>query len=279
MNKIYEIAQQYAEVKNIPIEAFMHEYNTEYIGEVRKTAEKLVDRCFKESKTIKNIDLDNPPNAQVLFDMVIKEGEYLCVAKSIFEEEYKKYIEKKKKEKSAPFFFPRLPDFNELLKPSMPDLSKMMSREDMEKERIKLEKYSNYKDYINVKEAEIDNYKDIITKKEKLLELSQEIPNLKTNLYLLFIFSLLGVFLPLYMLILDEKTMIENRFLILFLMFIGWLFIVINIRLEIQWLINANPLKSNVNQSNQSQNSHESINDQHNINPTKITGLNESEQN
>lgn len=242
LDKIYEIAKEYEELKNIPIEVFKHEYDDKYLVEVRKTAEELVDQCFKNSSAIKHIDIDNPPDAQSLYGTVTKEEKkYKFMNSSIFGEKYKKYIKTKKKERGTVSYFASLPNYQEMFK--MPDTSGIVSMGFIENQRIKLKRYSNYKDEVATKNAEMFYYNELIKEKEKLLKFNKEIPNLKSNIILLFIFSLVGVFLPLSMLLLDDKTMLEYRFHTLLLIFIGWLLIVNNLRSEIWGLIGNNSKK------------------------------------
>lgn len=120
-----------------------------------------------------------------------------------------------------------------------PPLPKMMSREDIENDRIKLENYSRYKEEISIKKVELEFYKDIVASKENML-INSDIMSLKNNLLLLFVFSLLGLFLPLFMLLLDYETMIKYRGVTFFLIFAGWLLIVFNLKTEIWKLFDKN---------------------------------------
>jgi hypothetical protein len=230
LDKVYEIAKQSTETKNITKKAFEHEYNEEYLAEVRKTAEELVDECFNNSDAIEHIDVSNPPDAQTLYDTVTKEKKYRFMSKSIFEKKYKKFIEKRKKERSFSIF-DTLQNYKDVF--SLSSSRPVISRHNIENGRLRLEKYSSYKDEVAIKKAEILYYEQIIIEKEKLLEFNEELPSLKNNIISLFIFSVLGVFLPLYMLLLDNDTMLEYRFFILILIFIGWVLILYNLGLEI----------------------------------------------
>jgi len=234
LDRVYEIAQDYDEVKNISIEAFEHEYNDEYLAEVRKAAEELVNECFEDSYEIKNIDMHDPPDAQSLYNTIIENEEYEFMNWPIFEDKYKKYLKKKKKDGG---FLSVISSLNSLNTFKVPNIPVMQSKDFFEEERIKLEKYSNYKDDVATKKTEVFYYNEIIKEKEKLLEFNNEIPGLKNTFILLFEFSVLGVFLPLFMLLFDDNIMIEYRPLTLILIFIGWLLIVRHLGLEILGLI------------------------------------------
>lgn len=234
LDRVYEIAQKYDEVKNISIEAFKHEYNDEYLAEVRKAAEELVNECFEDSYEIKHIDMHDPPDVQSLYNTIIQNEEYEFMNWPIFEEKYKEYIEKKKKEGGLLSVLTSLNSLNAL---KVPNISVMPSKDFFERNRIRLEKYSNYKDDVVTKKTEMFYYNEIVKEKEKLLEFNNEIPGLKNTFILLLAFSVLGVFLPLFMLLFDNNTMIEYRPLTLSLMFIGWLLIVRHLGLEILGLI------------------------------------------
>lgn len=234
LDRIYEMAQEFDEVKNISIEAFEHEYNDEYFAEVKKAAEELVNECFEDSYEIKHIDMHDPPDAQSLYNTIIETKEYEFMNWPIFEDKYKEHLKKKKKEGGFLSIITSLNSLNTFKVPNIPVVS---SEDFFEKERIRLEKYSNYKDDVATKKTELFYYNKIITEKEKLLEFNNEIPGLKNTFILLFEFSVLGVFLPLCMLLFDDNTMIKYRPLTLILMFIGWLLIVRHLGLEILGLI------------------------------------------
>ncbi|WP_155395349.1 hypothetical protein [Methanosarcina mazei] len=240
LETVYKKSILVEELKNISKEAFEQEYNDNYLEEVREAAEELVDSYLKDS--LRSIDLKNPTDPKLLYDKAIKDDEYKLMNRSIFEERYNIFLEVKKKEakrQKNPFFGLALTqpiNYESLMTPPLP---KMMSREDIENDRIKLENYSRYKEEISIKKVELEFYKDIVASKENML-INSDIMSLKNNLLLLFVFSLLGLFLPLFMLLLDYETMIKYRGVTFFLIFAGWLLIVFNLKTEIWKLFDKN---------------------------------------
>jgi hypothetical protein len=57
------------------------------------------------------------------------------------------------------------------------------------------------------------------------VDLDIEYEYIKKNLALLFVFSIVGVFLPLYMLLLDQETMIYYRLPTLISILVGWMLV------------------------------------------------------
>lgn len=243
LDTLYEGAILEGELKNISKETFKQEYNDNYLEKVREAAEELVDSYLEDS--LGSIDLKNPPDPKLLYNKAIKDDEYKLMNKSIFEKKYNIFLETKKKEakrQKNPLFGFALPqsiNYESLMKNSSVMPAVMISREEIENDRIKLENYSRYKEEIATKRIELAFYQDVITSKEQIL-INNDIPSLKNNLLLLFIFSLLGLFLPLFMLLLDYETMIKYRGFTFFLIFTGWLLIVFNLKTEIWKLFDNN---------------------------------------
>lgn len=243
LDTLYEGAILEGELKNISKETFKQEYNDNYLEKVREAAEELVDSYLEDS--LGSIDLKNPPDPKLLYNKAIKDDEYKLMNKSIFEKKYNIFLETKKKEakrQKNPLFGFALPqsiNYESLMKNSSVMPAVMISREEIENDRIKLENYSRYKEEIATKRIELAFYQDVIMSKEQIL-INNDIPSLKNNLLLLFIFSLLGLFLPLFMLLLDYETMIKYRGFTFFLIFTGWLLIVFNLKTEIWKLFDNN---------------------------------------
>lgn len=243
LDTLYEGATLAGELKNISKETFKQEYNDNYLEKVREAAEELVDSYLEDS--LGSIDLKNPPDPKLLYNEAIKDDEYKFMNESIFEKKYNIFLETKKKEaksqKNSLFglALSRSINYESLMKKSAVMPAVMISREEIENDRIKLENYSRYKEEIATKKIELAFYQDIITSKEQIL-INNDIPSLKNNLLLLFIFSLLGLFLPLFMLLLDYETMIKYRGFTFFLILAGWLLIVFNLKTEIWKLFDKN---------------------------------------
>ena len=61
-------------------------------------------------------------------------------------------------------------------------------------------------------------------KKNKVTPI-QEIMNLRDNLGTLFLFSLLGIFLPLFMMLLDYEKMMQYRSITYIIILVGWMLV------------------------------------------------------
>jgi hypothetical protein len=231
LEKIYEIAQKDDDVKNISIEVFEHEYNEDYLAKVREAHEKLVDK-FLKSLEKEPIDRYKLSDAQFLYndnENDTEHEEYQLMNWSIFRKKYEEYIKMKMNKN-----FPSVYSNEDIDQESNVSTT---NADFIENERINFKKCLNYKDEIDTKKTELLYYSKIIQEKQNLLGFNNEIPGLKNTFILLFAFSVLGVFLPLFMLLFDDNTMIEYRPHTLILMFIGWLLIVRHLGLEIRGLM------------------------------------------
>lgn len=99
--------------------------------------------------------------------------------------------------------------------------------------RTKLAKYWEYENEITTKEGEILFLENVLKYKEEQLSSNKDINDSKKHLVNLAIFSVFGIFLPLFMMLLDFELMMEYRFLVLCAIGLGWLLIIITLGYEI----------------------------------------------
>ena len=101
---------------------------------------------------------------------------------------------------------------------------------------IKWDRYRKYNDEINSIYAEIKYLENIIKNKENELNVEKAGMDLKKTFIYLAGFSILGVFLPLFMLTLNHEIMFSSRFVILGIVLLGWLGILLYLINEISLL-------------------------------------------
>ena len=118
----------------------------------------------------------------------------------------------------------------------IPDLeyTNIIERTASSSTKLNLENYRKYKNEIVAKNGEILFFENLLRYKNEQLESNKEFIDLKNYFRTLFIFSILGVFLPLFMLLLDYNIMIRFRFHTFFLILLGWLIILISLNVEIK---------------------------------------------
>jgi len=97
----------------------------------------------------------------------------------------------------------------------------------------KLEKYRKYKEEIKTKNGQLLFFQNHLEYKKIQMESNKDSFKLSFHLGSLLLFSILGVFLPLLMLLLDNNIMIRFRFWIFLLILVGWLAIICSIYFEI----------------------------------------------
>jgi hypothetical protein len=110
-------------------------------------------------------------------------------------------------------------------------------RSDILKTDFKDERYEQFKDEVNDKMTEIQVCQNILDQQLSLLHNNENIPSMKMNIVVLFIFSIIGVFVPLGMLLFDRDTMIEWRAFIFILILLAWFGVVWSIFREIWKLL------------------------------------------
>lgn len=99
---------------------------------------------------------------------------------------------------------------------------------------LKLEKYEKCENDKNIKMNELFFINDVLENKSNQLLSNKDILDSKKLLISLAIFSVLGVFLPLAIMLLDFDIMVELRSITFFLIFIGWAYILFALGCEIR---------------------------------------------
>lgn len=99
--------------------------------------------------------------------------------------------------------------------------------------KSKLEKYRKYIEGIKTKNGELLFYQNHLEYKKNQMESNKDSFKLTFHLGSLLLFSMLGVFLPLLMLLLDYNIMIRFMFWIFLLILLGWLTIIFTLYFEI----------------------------------------------
>lgn len=90
-------------------------------------------------------------------------------------------------------------------------------------EQIKYQKYQKYKEDITEKKAEVAFYTNLLMDKKRIRSSeSQEIMSIRDYLSILFLFSLVGIFLPLFMMLWSYETMMHFRTITYIAIFLGW---------------------------------------------------------
>ncbi|HJH30109.1 MAG TPA: hypothetical protein C5S51_10565 [Methanosarcinaceae archaeon] len=98
---------------------------------------------------------------------------------------------------------------------------------------LKLTKYREYENDISTKKGEVLFLDNVLKYKEEQLSSNKDVLDSKKHLINLSIFSLVGIFLPLFMMLLDYDIMIKWRYLIFSLICAGWFFIIVTLGFEI----------------------------------------------
>jgi len=231
---LYKIAESEKDYQDINKEILGKKYTDSYLEKIRKYNENLVDEFIKSHflkfGVLKSLSIDD------LHKSAIEEDKYKYISKSILETKYKEYLDsigvnvgKTSQERIMQLTYSTLFDgFNVLPSPVIesyisPEISKR-----------KWYKYGNYKEEINIKKGELTYLNNLLLYKKDQVESNKDFLNLKGYIRTLVIFSIVGVFIPLFMLLLDYNIMIKFRFVTFFLILVGWLFIIINLSGEIR---------------------------------------------
>lgn len=98
---------------------------------------------------------------------------------------------------------------------------------------LRLEEYRNYMRMIENKKRELLSLENTLLYKTDQVESNNEFLDLRKYFTNLILFSILGVFVPLFMMLFDYDTMVRFRLISYFLIVIGWTFILISLYGEI----------------------------------------------
>ena len=223
----YKIAERKNDYQDINKEILTEKYDVSYLEKIRKYNEKLVDIFLEIKRSInpKFLSFDD------LYKSAIEEYGYKYINKSTLKKKYPEYLDSLK-----------LKDRWEILQRSMiPDPfikpSPVIEPSPVIDPKIsirKWDKYRNYNEEIITKKGELTYLNNLLLYKKDQVESNKDFLNLKGYIRNLVIFSILGVFIPLFMLLLDYNIMIRFRFVTFFLILAGWLFIIINLSGEIR---------------------------------------------
>jgi len=98
----------------------------------------------------------------------------------------------------------------------------------------KLTKYREYDDVIISKKGEQLFLNNLLTYKKEQVITKEDFSNSKVHFINLVIFSIIGVFAPLFMMLLDFETMIKYRVAVFILILCGWVIILYSLISEIK---------------------------------------------
>ena len=98
---------------------------------------------------------------------------------------------------------------------------------------LRLEEYRNYKKEIENKNRVLLSLENTLLYKTDQVESNNEFLDLRKYFMNLILFSILGVFVPLFMMLFDYDIMVRFRLISYFLIVIGWTFILISLYGEI----------------------------------------------
>ena len=237
-----KLINQKSIIKNTENQIMENKAKIEFLKESIKDKEAWVENIDKKAdlENIKDflkeiredIDPDNPPSVDDLIKLA-KESEnknFHNLNKKMLEKSYnERYLEnirKRQVKRNLPFEMGSS-DFLEIITPINPQISGM-----------KWDRYRRYNDEISATQSEIKYLENLIQTKEKELSIEKSGMDLKKTFLYLAGFSLLGVFLPLFMLSLNVGTMFSYRFIILGIVLLGWIGMLIYLINEISLLKN-----------------------------------------
>lgn len=115
---------------------------------------------------------------------------------------------------------------------------------DKEDEWAKYQIYQKYQQDVIEKKAERSFYRTLLTNKHRIVSSEdQEIMGIRDYLFVLFLFSLTGIFLPLLMMLWSYETMMQYRTITYFLILCGWLMIIGQLYFSVVNLLKNNNLQ------------------------------------
>ena len=227
---IYDIAQKDKKYTYINKEILKREYNEEYLCKAKRELERLIDDFLEDLDSSGLINI-HKQDADTIFQEIKKnpqEAKYATIIEkeSIIKKRYEKYREEKI---GAEIIIGSC---------SIPNLGKKIKfLPSIEKVSLRNDRYIQYKDELATKKAEISQYDYLLKHQLSLLAANLEIPSMKWSFILLFIFSLAGVFFPLFMMLFDSDTMIKFRVHTFLIILLGWHLVIANLGKEIFDLI------------------------------------------
>lgn len=234
-----KLINQKSIIKNTENQIIENRAKIDFLKESIKDKEEWVKKIDEEEdlenikdflKEIRDyIDPDNPPSVDDLMKLAkeLENKNFHNLNKNMleksFNEEYLEGVRERQAKRSLPFGT-GLIDLPEIIMPINPQIS-----------RIKWDRYRRYNDEISTTYSEIKYLENLIKTKENELEIETAGMDLKKTFIYLAIFSILGVFLPLFMLSLDAEIMFSFRFIILGVVLLGWVGILVHLINEISF--------------------------------------------
>lgn len=222
-----EIGETETRIKYVADEIFRKE---EWVNEIDlETDNKLVDEFLDRILSMPIIDPLDPPSLESLYEVARNRTEYQDINKEILGKKYgADYLEKIKKYKANQKAIE-----SGYISPVAPSISSPLNLEPIKR---KWDKYDDYKGVINTKKGELTYLNELLLYKKDQVESNKVFINLRDHIINLVIFSMVGVFVPLFMLRLDYNIMFKLRFVTFFLILAGWLHIAIKLYRETQTL-------------------------------------------
>jgi len=214
-------------IKNIENQLTEYKARINFLKENIKSKEEWVRRIDEEEdlKNVKDflseirdeIDVDNPPSVDELIKIAEKSDNEDFhnlnreMLKQSYNDKYFESIRERQARRRLPFGM-GLIGIPEIITPINPQIS-----------RMKWDRYRRYNDEISTTYSEIKYLENLIKTKENELDIETAGMDLKKTFIYLAVFSILGVFLPLFMLSLNAETMFSFRFIILGIVLLGWI--------------------------------------------------------
>ena len=220
-----KIAKSDTDYQNLNIKVLYEKYNDSYLDKVRGFNEELTNHIF--NLAIANTHGESL-NIDYFCESAFKKYGYEYIDKSTFKKKYSEFLD-----------ITSSKSMSDLLRDGSVDLLPTFDETpylniDSEIEKREENKYRNYKEEINKKEGELSYLNNLLIYKKDQVKSNKDLLNLKKYIKTLVLFSLLGVFIPLLMLLLDSNLMIKLRFVTFVLILSGWFYIIFNLSSEIK---------------------------------------------
>ena len=238
-----KLISQKSIIKNIETQIIESRAKIEFLKEGIKEKETWVEKIDEEDnlKDIKNfleemedeINIDNPPNIDELIEIAKKsENESFHnlnkkMLEKSYNEEFLKGVRERRRKYRSPFVVGTMNTPSTFL----PINPQILGR--------KWDRYRRYNDEISITYTEIKHIENLIRTKESELNIEKAGLDLKKTFFYLASFSIVGVFLPLFILSLSPEIMYLLRFITLSVVLLGWIFLLIYLINEITTLKNS----------------------------------------
>ena len=236
LDNLYVKSQEIEEYQDIDKNALERNYNSDYLDEVRVYSEELVNKFLGEVSS--DIDPNNPLDLTDLFKLAKENKDYKFIQESVLDEKYKEYISKISKKMEKPIGFASamramLDSYPISPLPAISLISSLPNLVDIEANKRKWEKYRRYKEEVTEKKAELSYYEYLLHDKKNTLGDKRDIMILRDNIITLLLFSVAGIFIPLFMMLCDYDVMMKYRQETFVVILIGWMLVVLNLGADI----------------------------------------------